>query len=64
MITVLKHGKPRYQMTCDTCECVFTFEEEDIQNKEFSPEFFPWIKCPECQTKLYIQDYNLMDKNF
>ena len=32
MIKVIKHGHAQYKMICKYCECVFTFEDSDIEN--------------------------------
>ena len=32
MIKIIKHGHEQYRTTCEYCECVFSFEDEDIQS--------------------------------
>ena len=48
MIKVIKHGHAQYRMTCKYCECVFTFEDSDIENNGCQWDWSQWITCPEC----------------
>ena len=51
-IKIIKKGKelnPNYQGTCEHCECVFSFQEEDIMLKEsWRNELYAKIYCPHC----------------
>lgn len=55
MIKVIKHGHPQYKLTCKFCECVFTFDGEDIRNNGCQWDWAEWIVCPECnrQNEIY-----------
>ena len=48
MIKVIKHGHAQYKMTCKYCECVFTFEDSDIENNGSQRDWEEWVTCPEC----------------
>ena len=48
MITIIKHGHPRYKMTCRYCECQFTFEDIDIHSNDAPNDYIEWIDCPDC----------------
>ena len=48
MIKVIKHGHEQYRATCKYCECIFSFEDEDIQNSGCQWDWYEWITCPEC----------------
>lgn len=51
-IEIIKEGKelsPKYQGTCNHCECVFSFQEEDIMLKEsWRNEHYVKLRCPSC----------------
>ena len=51
MIKVIKHGHEQYRATCKYCECVFSFEDEDIRNNGSQRDWEEWITCPECNRK-------------
>lgn len=48
MIKIIKHGHAQYKMTCEYCECIFTFEDSDIKNNECLWDPVEWVTCPEC----------------
>lgn len=51
MIEVIKHGKLR-KCTCCKCECVFTFEKEDLEIVfPEKMEFAKAVECPECKER-------------
>ena len=58
MITIIKHGHAQYNLTCKFCECVFTFEDEDIENNGSLRDWSEWIVCPECnrQNEIYSRE--------
>ena len=58
MIKIIKHGHPQYKLTCRYCECVFTFEEVDIQNNSCQWDWSEWVICPECNRQNEIYDKN------
>lgn len=58
MITVVKHGHAQYQLTCKFCECIFTFEDEDIRNNGCQRDWSEWVVCPECNRQNEIYDRN------
>lgn len=48
MIKVIKHGKMR-QCTCYKCQCVFTFEKEDVKYVITGiNESCYVVECPDC----------------
>ena len=49
MIKIIKHGHEQYRMICKYCECLFSFEDEDIQNNGSQRDWEEWIVCPECK---------------
>lgn len=65
---VLKHGKQWYlkdnpqTQICDFCNCVFKYNEDEIEREEF-PCFSRTlvkitVKCPECGNEvLILQDF-------
>jgi len=48
MIKIIKHGHAQYKATCKYCECIFSFEDSDIQNNGCQWDWCEWIICPEC----------------
>jgi len=48
MIKVIKHGHAQYKITCKYCECVFTFDDSDIENNGCQWDWEEWVTCPEC----------------
>lgn len=48
MIKIIKHGHEQYRMTCKYCECLFSFEDEDIKDNGNQRDYEEWINCPEC----------------
>ena len=52
-IEIIKEGKisnPKYQGTCNYCECVFTFQGEDIMLQEsWRNETYVKLRCPYCK---------------
>lgn len=50
---IIKKGRSpytKYQGTCDHCECVFTFQEDDIFKRElWKNERYAIILCPNCK---------------
>ena len=59
MIKVIKHGHAQYVMTCEKCECVFTYEDEDIESNNCQFDYCQWITCPECK---FRNEKNLKQK--
>ena len=51
MIKIIKHGHAQYKATCEYCECVFSCEDEDIQNSGCQWDWYEWITCPEKKKK-------------
>lgn len=52
MIEVIKHGKTKkakYQISCYHCDCVFRFDNSDLQSYAGITDNI-YIVCPECQT--------------
>ena len=51
-IEIIKKGRdlnPKYQGTCIHCECVFSFQSEDVvSQKSWRNEWYAKIRCPHC----------------
>ena len=45
MITVIKHGKETFTVTCPVCGCIFTYHAEDLETDMFGNHH---VKCPDC----------------
>lgn len=56
MIKIIKHGHAKYKMTCKYCECVFTFEDSDINSNHCQWDWSEWIDCPECHRSNSIEN--------
>lgn len=56
---VIKHGNKYIESattTCDDCDCVFSFNNDDIE-RAYGPnnyEYATFVCCPECKEKNYI----------
>lgn len=48
MIKVIKHGIFNSR-TCIRCGCVFSFEKEDVEQKEINGYWTGAVTCPECK---------------
>lgn len=51
MKKIIEHGYKSYKTRCDTCNCKFTYDIEDIDGT--------FVSCPECGSKHY---HTLLDK--
>lgn len=54
MIKVLRHGHAPYAIKCDNCECIFSFESDDIQFNGNQRDWAEWVTCPECMKDVII----------
>ena len=45
MITVIKHGKETFKVTCPVCGCEFTYQAEDLALDMFGNHH---VICPDC----------------
>lgn len=59
MFKIITPGHRVYRKTCYYCQCIFTFEEEDVKKEEIcdrgvSYGFEEWIKCPYCERRLDV----------
>lgn len=55
MIKVLKHGSvyKKLKKTCNSCKCVFTFDENDIK---YNYDLYKnYILCPECNNIINVK---------
>jgi len=59
MIKIIKHGHEQYRMTCKYCECLFSFEDEDIHNNGSQRDWEEWVVCPECKRNNMIKDRSI-----
>lgn len=49
MIKIIKHGIYNNKIKCCCCDCIFTFEKEDVvTNRTNTQEWVGVVKCPEC----------------
>ena len=52
-IEIIKKGRipnSKYQGTCGHCECVFSFQDEDIILQEsWRNELYAKVRCPSCR---------------
>ena len=46
MIKIITRGHPLYKMTCEYCNCVFTFEDGDIRGSSATKYS---VNCPDCK---------------
>ena len=56
MIKIIKHGHAQYKATCKYCECIFSFEDQDIQNNGCQWDWCEWVICPECHRQTEISN--------
>lgn len=54
MKQIIKHGHAQYRITCPFCECIFTFEDEDIEDNGCQWDYEEWLICPECGRPITI----------
>lgn len=45
-ITVIKHGKQTFKVTCPVCGCEFTYDTDDLKEDLFKNHY---IECPDCK---------------
>ena len=56
MIKILKKGNTGSMVKiCRYCNCVFTFDFEDIETDDFDHGIY--IKCPQCKLRIYPYNY-------
>ena len=56
MIQILEPGKKMYRKRCRYCQCLFSFEEEDIIKVGTEHT----IACPYCKGALKVTDYDII----
>lgn len=61
MIEVIQHGSKR-RVTCESCGCIFTYEEEDTATTLTSQitlisqiEWVRFVICPDCGEKVLLK---------
>ena len=61
MIKIIKEGT-RQTITCDNCGCVFSYEQEDIEERTFGMfsarelrGYEKYILCPQCKRKIHLE---------
>ena len=54
MKQIIKHGHAPYKATCPLCGCIFTFEDEDIENNHCQWDYEEWLSCPECEQHITV----------
>jgi len=47
MIKIIKSGKKEFHAICPSCGCEFTYEMEDLSEKDYVGAL-DYVKCPEC----------------
>ena len=58
---ILKRGKFNREYTCNICECVFRYYGTDIF-VDTTNSNRPYIKCPECNETIYLNEEELWKK--
>jgi hypothetical protein len=56
MIKIIKQGKIR-TATCPKCECVFSYEKEDIEYGD-QRDYYEHVICPCCQNRISVMNRN------
>lgn len=59
MIEIIKNGTKK-QLTCKQCGCLFSYEAEDIQTKDYGHNFDnlhtqQYIICPQCKNNIILK---------
>jgi len=58
MITVIQHGN-RKRIVCPTCDCIFTYQREDIAHKQTGiNDFKDFVRCPDCGEECGVKSYD------
>ena len=67
MYKIIKNGHNFKTTTCPLCQCVFQFEEEDIESKEEARDNqgISWrtdfhLTCPYCKKKIAVSNYDIL----
>ena len=66
MKKVVKTGKYIYKTTCNVCECVFVYDEKEIEKEEYtiydgSHGIKKFVTCPCCGEKVVHAEYNKIE---
>ena len=70
MITIIKEGKIKHQITCHNCNCVFSYNAEDVtkvvtcnyNGRYYTIEGSYTINCPCCYHKITLDDEFTQDE--
>ena len=54
MITIIKHGTIK-KKRCDSCGCVFTYEDEDISIHDDLGSRYSFVTCPQCKEEIKLE---------
>ena len=65
MIEIIKRGT-KEKRTCKECGCIFTYEEEDVEEHGYNacvqgeivghlPGYKKIIRCPQCETVITLE---------
>ena len=56
MIQIIRPGKQRYEATCKICNCLFSFDENDL--KVIGPKYDSTVRlyCPSCHVEMDAWD--------
>lgn len=61
MIRIIKKGT-RDIRECESCGCLFSFDEEDIQitrsRKKETEKYEKYVKCPQCDYRVRMEVEN------
>ena len=58
MIIVIRHGN-RKRIVCPTCDCIFTYQREDIAHKQTGiNDFKDFVGCPDCGEECKVKSYD------
>ena len=57
MIIVIRHGDRR-RMICPECNCIFTYQEEDVETRRVEVQFTykRIINCPDCSFGIEVSE--------
>ena len=57
MKKIIKPGNQVYEENCETCGCVFTYQDEDKIHQEcekFKGHYQDFVECPCCHQMIFL----------
>lgn len=64
MTQIIHHGNTIKRITCNKCNCVFSYSKHDIEyiydrhNAYDSDLEYSYVECPECKNTVIIERYD------